>query len=74
MGRRCPRQRPVPKQLRYAIDISEALSAAHGADIVHRHLEPANVIVTESGSAKVLDFGVAKLGPGTGEPGAIAAR
>jgi eukaryotic-like serine/threonine-protein kinase len=55
---------PVPVRLAigYAIDISEALRVAHGASIVHRDLKPANVVVTESGFAKVLDFGIAKLG------------
>ena len=55
---------PVPVRLAigYAIDISEALRVAHGAGIVHRNIKkPANVVVTESGFAKVLDFGIAKL-------------
>lgn len=55
---------PVAEAVRIALQIAQALEAAHSSNIVHRDIKPENVMIRPDGLVKVLDFGIAKLNPG----------
>jgi non-specific serine/threonine protein kinase len=68
------RGRPTPyaNLLETGVQLTDALDAADRKGVLHRDIKPANIFITNSGQAKLLDFGLAKIEDGSKESGAEA--
>jgi serine/threonine protein kinase len=56
------RPMPMAEKLRIILQVCSGLAYAHKRDLVHRDIKPANIVIVENGTAKIVDFGIARLG------------